>query len=294
MNESYVDPTRKYPIDPMWEVTSKYYSLWEEYHKVKEELADTKCKLGQMDDYVNEVLKLELAETKLKLKMAQSAWDELDKSHASRAKLHDELMIAEGQRDQAKMRANRADDYINETLKPQLADAKKSAQIAWDELDIFRITNAKLHDELIITEGQRDQARAERDAAEVERGVDTGSDCAVCTTRIYGKMLGAGDGTGQKFAHTECYYRTRLDVAEAERDALRTMLQMYNLGGYTDSVAIMTRALAAETDRDTLLKVYEAAEDFIGAQGTAYENDQYLMLCGVLGAYNQQRGTHES
>ena len=47
-------------------------------------------------------------------------------------------------------------------------------------------------------------------------------------------------------------------------------------------------------ERDALLKVYEAAEDFIGAQGTAYENDQYLMLCGVLGAYNQQRGTHES
>ena len=115
-------PTSKYPIDPMWEVTSKYYidrlweeyhkvkndlaavridasSAWQEYHKMKEELADTKSKLGQMDDYVDKVLKLELADTKLKLKMAQSAWDELDKSHASRAKLHDELIIAEGQRD---------------------------------------------------------------------------------------------------------------------------------------------------------------------------------------------------
>ena len=205
-------PTSKYPIDPMWEVTSTYYidrlweeyhkvkndlaavridasSAWQEYHKMKEELADTKCKLGQMDDYVDKVLKLELAETKLKLKMAHSAWDELDKSHAERAKLHDELVIAEGQRDKWKMRA---------------------------------------------------------------------------------------------------------EAAETERDALRTMLQMYNLGGYTDSVAIMTRALAAETERDALLKVYEAAEDFIGAQGTAYEDDQYLMLCGVLGAYNQQRGTHES
>jgi chromosome segregation ATPase len=117
-------PTSKYPIDPMWEVTSKYYidrlweeyhkvkndlaavridasSAWQEYHKMKEELADTKSRLGQMDDYVNEVLKPELADAKIKLKMAQSAWDELDKSHAARAKLHDELMIAEGQRDQA-------------------------------------------------------------------------------------------------------------------------------------------------------------------------------------------------
>jgi hypothetical protein len=179
-------PTSKYPIDPMWEVASKYYidrlweeyhkvkndlaavridasSAWQDYHKMKEELADTKSKLGQMDDYVNEVLKPELADAKIKLKMAHSAWDELDKCHASRAKLHDELVIAEGQRDQAKMQAEKA---------------------------------------------------------EAKRGVDTGSDCAVCTTRIYGTMIGAGDGAGQKFAHPECYYRTRLDVAESERDAL--------------------------------------------------------------------------
>lgn len=74
----------------------------------------------------------------------------------------------------------------------QLADLKKSATIAWDELDKSHAARAKLHDELVI--------------------------------------------------------------AEAERDAL--------------------------------LKVYEAAEDFIGAQGTPYESDQYLMLCGVVGAYN--------
>lgn len=140
MNESYVDPTSKYPVDPMWEVTSKYYidrlweeyhkvkndltvahrdasSAWQEYHKMKEELADTKCKLGQMDDYVDKVLKLELADTKLKLKMAHSAWDELDKSHASRAKLHDELVIAEGQRDQAKMRAEKAESERDALLK---------------------------------------------------------------------------------------------------------------------------------------------------------------------------------
>lgn len=74
----------------------------------------------------------------------------------------------------------------------QLADLKKSATIAWDELDKSHAARAKLHDELVI--------------------------------------------------------------AEAERDAL--------------------------------LKVYEAAEDCIGAQGTPYESDQYLMLCGVVGAYN--------
>ena len=111
MNESYVDPTSKYPIDPMWEVTSKYYidRLWEEYHKVKEELADTKSKLGQSEDYISETLQPQLEDLK---KSAKIAWDELDKSHAERAKLHDELMIAEGQRDQAKMRAEKAEAEV--------------------------------------------------------------------------------------------------------------------------------------------------------------------------------------
>jgi chromosome segregation ATPase len=176
MNESYIDPTSKYYIDRMWEEYHKVKSdlaavridassAWQEYHKMKEELASTKCKLGQMDDYINEVLKPELADAKIKLKMAQSAWDELDKSHTARAKLHDELIIAEGQRDQWKMKY-------------------------------------------------------------------------------------------------EDWHQKALTDLRAERDALRS--------------------------------VYEAAEDFIGAQGTAYEDDQYRMLCGVVGAYNQQRDIHES
>jgi chromosome segregation ATPase len=119
MNESYVDPTSKYYIDRMWEeyhkvkedlaaVRIEASSAWQEYRKMKEELADTKSKLGQSENYISETLKPELEDAKIKLKMAHSAWDELDKSHASRAKLHDELIIAEGQRDQAKMRAEAA------------------------------------------------------------------------------------------------------------------------------------------------------------------------------------------
>lgn len=104
-------------------------------------------------------------------KSASIAWDELDKSHAARAKLHDKLIIAEGQRDQWKMKyadakqessaweeyhkikeklaqtkskLGQSEDYISETLKPQLADAKKSATIAWDELDNFRVTDKQL------------------------------------------------------------------------------------------------------------------------------------------------------
>jgi hypothetical protein len=140
--QGYVDPTSKYYIDRMWEEYHKVKSdlaavridassAWQEYHKMKEELADTKSKLGQMDDYVNEVLKPELAEAKLKLKMAQSAWDELDKSHAARAKLHDELIIAEGQRDQWKMKYEAAVEYnlqlraYNESLVPLIEAAQE-------------------------------------------------------------------------------------------------------------------------------------------------------------------------
>jgi hypothetical protein len=43
LNESYVDPTSKYYID----------RVWEEYHKIKEELAQTKCKLGQSEDMID-------------------------------------------------------------------------------------------------------------------------------------------------------------------------------------------------------------------------------------------------
>jgi hypothetical protein len=32
----------------------------------------------------------------------------------------------------------------------------------------------------------------------------------------------------------------------------------------------------------------DSIEDFIGAQGTAYEPDQYLMLCGVVRDYNDR------
>ena len=102
--QGYVDPTSKYYIDRMWE----------EYHKVKEELADTKSKLRQSEDYINEILKPELAETKNKLRMAQSAWDELDKSHAERAKLHDELVIAE---ETVTLAVARADNFEREYLR---------------------------------------------------------------------------------------------------------------------------------------------------------------------------------
>ena len=146
LNESYVDPTSKYYIDRMWEEYHKVKndlaavridasSTWQDYHKMKEELADTKCKLGQAEDYINETLKPDLADAKIKLKMAQSAWDELDKSHTARAKLHDELIIAEGQRDQWKMRAEKAEETV--TLAVARADEF--------EREYLRVTREYMH-----------------------------------------------------------------------------------------------------------------------------------------------------
>ena len=169
MNESYVDPASKYYIDRMWEeyhkvkndlaaVRIEASSAWQEYRKMKEELAQTKCKLGQMDDYVNEVLKTELADAKIKLKMAHSAWDELDKSHAERAKLHDELVIAEGQRDQAKMRAEKAESELDALLKVYEA-AKVWAEVTnpprTDNYREFREATINLLDAVALVFAQR-------------------------------------------------------------------------------------------------------------------------------------------
>ena len=43
-----------------------------------------------------------------------------------------------------------------------------------------------------------------------ERGINTQIDCCICSFRNYGTLMGAGDGTGQNFAHPGCYYGREL------------------------------------------------------------------------------------
>jgi hypothetical protein len=149
MNESYVDPTSKYYID----------RLWEEYHKMKEELADKKCKLGQSEDYISETLKPELEDLK---KSATIAWDELDKSHTARAKLHDELIIAEGQRDQWKMKYEAAVEYnlqlraYNESLVP-LIEAAQELENSYH--DIYVVNKVRQASKNIIETWEDTRAR---------------------------------------------------------------------------------------------------------------------------------------
>ena len=85
-------------------------------------------------------------------KSATIAWDELDKSHAARAKLHDELVIAEGQRDQWKMRAETAEETF--TLAVARADEF--------EREYLRVTREYMH-----LHAERDALLTVYEAAEV-------------------------------------------------------------------------------------------------------------------------------
>ncbi len=48
--------------------------------------------------------------------------------------------------------------------------------------------------------------------------------CNICGLPLTGSMIGNGDGTGQKFAHPDCYYRKKADALTVERDEARRAL----------------------------------------------------------------------
>lgn len=53
--------------------------------------------------------------------------------------------------------------------------------------------------------------------------MDDKPQCVYCGFRITGTMIGAGDGTGQNFAHPDCYYRKECErkdatIARLEKD----------------------------------------------------------------------------
>jgi hypothetical protein len=45
--------------------------------------------------------------------------------------------------------------------------------------------------------------------------------CDICELPLTGEMIGNGDGTGQRFAHPDCYYRKQSERYEAEAAELR-------------------------------------------------------------------------
>jgi hypothetical protein len=69
------------------------------------------------------------------------------------------------------------------------------------------------------------------------------------------------------------------------------LMRVHGMADNNSFATLDLKALAKEVatltrERDALRTVYEATMDFVGAQGTPYEADQYLMLNGVLGAYH--------
>jgi len=45
--------------------------------------------------------------------------------------------------------------------------------------------------------------------------------CIICGIQIMGESIGAGDGTGQKFAHPACYYKREYERVKAELATLK-------------------------------------------------------------------------
>lgn len=196
----------------------------------------------------------------------------------------------------------------------QLEDLKKSVSIALDELDKSHAARAMLHDELIIAEGQRDQAKMRADAAKRDNVLL--KEIARCESQYTIAVTAERDALLTVYEaatawvevsdppRTDNYREYRqvsdnlINVINAfhapcnKRDNWAEFLTKYDT--YNNSIVPLRKDVIERDALLALLTVYEAAEDFIGAQGTAYEDDQYRMLCGVVGAYNQQRGIHES
>jgi len=62
------------------------------------------------------------------------------------------------------------------------------------------------------------------------------------------------------------WQRQRAERAEADAAAVRELMNAYNLGGWTDAVAPMKRALAAEAERDALRALVGTVRDIAGCE----------------------------
>jgi hypothetical protein len=74
----------------------------------------------------------------------------------------------------------------------------------------------------------------------------------------------------------------RVQAAEASEAAIRELMNVYNLGGWTDAVAPMKRALAAEAERDA---AQADAARYRWLKANAYASN----LCSV--AWNKSRAS---
>lgn len=64
--------------------------------------------------------------------------------------------------------------------------------------------------------------------------------CNICTLPLAGVMIGDGDGTGQKFAHPDCYYKKRMEeshrrIADLERQLKEAVDAKHDVAEYWQS-----------------------------------------------------------
>lgn len=51
--------------------------------------------------------------------------------------------------------------------------------------------------------------------------------CIFCELPIEGSMIGAGDGTGQKFAHPDCFWRDKAENLETTLQRIKDWCRAY-------------------------------------------------------------------
>lgn len=85
------------------------------------------------------------------------------------------------------------------------ADAALIAHAPQDIADLLG-ENDYLRDVVALAEAGLVAGKAENNRLQGLLGCDTGTDCCICSSRIYGTLIGAGDGRGSDFAHPACFW----------------------------------------------------------------------------------------
>lgn len=111
-------------------------------------------------------------------------------------------------------------------------------------------------------------------ALERERGADTGHDCVFCGARIYGTMIGAGDGTGQRFADPACYYRSEWDKEKRKRVEAQVHARDHHIeGGCMTCMVCEAERDAAIADNAVLVAAVRNIDGW-----SSWDSDEWIAL----------------
>jgi hypothetical protein len=99
--------------------------------------------------------------------------------------------------------------------------------------------------------------------------------CVICNFPLVGTRIGAGDGSGQKFAHPSCYW---------QREAKRLEERCAVLADKFDRAEYLCATLHRNTDRATLRDTFAAAAltGLLTGKGPLLAYDQIVRAAYVL------------